>query len=59
MIDVAEKLASEGQPATIQVQANKYEGFTVWFNALIESAGGQILSGPETWTCRRNRPTRR
>jgi multiple sugar transport system substrate-binding protein len=48
MIDVAEKLASEGQPATIQVQASKYEGFTVWFNALIESAGGQILSGPET-----------
>ena len=48
MIDVAEKLASEGKPATIQVQANKYEGFTVWVNALIESAGGQILSGPET-----------
>ena len=48
MIDVAEKLASEGQPATIQVQASKYEGFTVWFNALIESAGGQILSGPGT-----------
>ena len=48
MIDVAEKLASEGKPATIQVQANKYEGFTVWANALIESAGGQILSGPET-----------
>jgi multiple sugar transport system substrate-binding protein len=48
MIDEAEKLASEGKPATIQVQANKYEGFTVWANALIESAGGQILSGPET-----------
>jgi multiple sugar transport system substrate-binding protein len=48
MIDVAEKLASEGKPATIQVQANKYEGFTVWANALIESAGGQILSGPDT-----------
>jgi trehalose/maltose transport system substrate-binding protein len=48
MIDEAEKLASEGKPATIQVQANKYEGFTVWVNALIDSAGGQILSGPET-----------
>jgi multiple sugar transport system substrate-binding protein len=48
MIDMAEKLASEGKPATIQVQANKYEGFTVWANALIASAGGQILSGPET-----------
>jgi trehalose/maltose transport system substrate-binding protein len=48
MIDVADKLASEGKPATIQVQANKYEGFTVWANALIESAGGHILSGPVT-----------
>jgi multiple sugar transport system substrate-binding protein len=48
MIDEADKLASEGKPDTIQVQANKYEGFTVWFNALLESAGGQILSGPTT-----------
>jgi multiple sugar transport system substrate-binding protein len=32
----------------IQVQANRYEGFTVLVNALIESAGGQILSDPET-----------
>jgi multiple sugar transport system substrate-binding protein len=48
MIDEAEKLGSEGKPDTIQVQANKYEGFTVWANALIESAGAQILSGPET-----------
>jgi multiple sugar transport system substrate-binding protein len=48
MIDEAEKLASEGKPDTIQVQANKYEGFTVWANAMIESAGTQILSGPES-----------
>ena len=48
MIDEAEKLASEGKPDTIQVQANKYEGLTVWVNALIASAGGQILTGPET-----------
>ena len=47
MIGEAEKLASKGQPHFIQVQANKYEGFTVWATALIESAGGQILSGPE------------
>ena len=32
----------------IQVQANRYEGLVVLFNALEESAGGQILSGPET-----------
>jgi multiple sugar transport system substrate-binding protein len=42
MISQAEELGG-----TIQVQANRYEGFTVWANALIEGAGGQILSGPE------------
>ena len=41
MISEAEQLGS-----TIQVQANRYEGFTVWVNYMIESAGGQILSGP-------------
>ncbi len=47
MIDQAEALKEAG---TIQVQANRYEGFMVWTNALIESAGTQILSGPETVT---------
>ena len=32
---------------TVQVQSNRYEGFVVWANALIEGAGGEILSGPE------------
>jgi multiple sugar transport system substrate-binding protein len=45
MIDQAEQLKEAG---TIQVQANRYEGFMVWANALIESAGTPILSGPET-----------
>jgi multiple sugar transport system substrate-binding protein len=44
MIEQAEKLKEAG---TIQVQANRYEGFMVWANALIESAGTPILSGPE------------
>jgi multiple sugar transport system substrate-binding protein len=44
MIEQAEGLKEAG---TIQVQANRYEGFMVWANALIESAGTQILSGPE------------
>jgi multiple sugar transport system substrate-binding protein len=44
MIDQAEGLEEAG---TIQVQANRYEGFMVWANALIESAGTEILSGPE------------
>jgi len=47
MIDLAEKLGRE-EAGTIQVQANRYEGFTVWANALIESAGTQLLSGPES-----------
>jgi multiple sugar transport system substrate-binding protein len=48
MISEADKLVSEGKPGTIQVQANKYEGFTVWANSMIASAGAQILSGPQT-----------
>jgi multiple sugar transport system substrate-binding protein len=46
MIDEAEKIGPDA--GVIQVQSNRYEGFTAWFNALLESAGGQILSGPET-----------
>jgi multiple sugar transport system substrate-binding protein len=42
MIDQAEQLGT-----TIQVQAQRYEGYVVLFNALLASAGGQILSGPE------------
>src|ERR1700742_4884301 len=44
MIEMAEELPEAGQ---IQVQAERYEGYTVWVNALIESAGTSILSGPE------------
>jgi multiple sugar transport system substrate-binding protein len=43
MISQAEQLGKD-----IQVQSDRYEGFTVWVNALIESAGTQILSGPTT-----------
>jgi trehalose/maltose transport system substrate-binding protein len=45
MIRQAEEIGPGG---LIQVQANRYEGFTVWANSLIESAGGEILSGPTT-----------
>src|ERR1700753_333759 len=44
MIEMAEELPEAGQ---IQVQAERYEGYTVWVNSLIESAGTPILSGPE------------
>ncbi|MGH2981838.1 MAG: ABC transporter substrate-binding protein, partial [Solirubrobacterales bacterium] len=47
MIGEAEKLGP-GNGGTIQVAgANKYEGFTAWVNTMIESAGTQVLSGPE------------
>ena len=45
MIRMAEELPEAGQ---IQVQAERYEGYTVWVNSLITSAGTEILSGPET-----------
>jgi multiple sugar transport system substrate-binding protein len=32
--------------ATVAVQAKRYEGYTVLVNALIESAGGQIIKNP-------------
>lgn len=35
-------VASEND-AKIGVQANKYEGYVVWINALVEGAGGHIL----------------
>jgi multiple sugar transport system substrate-binding protein len=44
MIEMAEELPEAGQ---IQVQAERYEGYTVWVNSLIESAGTSILAGPE------------
>jgi multiple sugar transport system substrate-binding protein len=32
---------------TVQVQGNRYEGYMVWINALVASAGGKILEDPE------------
>ncbi|MCD9625196.1 extracellular solute-binding protein [Rhabdothermincola salaria] len=42
MIDAAE---AEGK--RIGVQGNRYEGYMVWVNALISSAGGQIIEDAE------------
>jgi multiple sugar transport system substrate-binding protein len=47
MIKEADELAQQGKPHTIQVQASKYEGYTVWVNSMIASAGGELLGGPE------------
>ena len=44
MISEATRLHSEGKPSWIAVQAKQYEGLVVWFNSLLESAGGRVLS---------------
>ncbi|MGD9573350.1 MAG: extracellular solute-binding protein [Thermoleophilia bacterium] len=36
--------AASENDATVGVQANKYEGYVVWINALIQGAGGDIVS---------------
>ena len=44
MISQAEALARQGKPHYIEIQGASYEGYTVWVNAMVLSAGGQILS---------------
>jgi multiple sugar transport system substrate-binding protein len=39
--------AAVDQGRFVGVQANKYEGYVVWINALISGAGGQIVSATE------------
>jgi multiple sugar transport system substrate-binding protein len=43
MIAAARKLP--GSKNKIEVQAAQYEGYTVWFNSMVNTAGGQILAG--------------
>jgi multiple sugar transport system substrate-binding protein len=42
MIEMAAELPEANR---IQVQGNRYEGLTVWFNTLVASAGGEIITG--------------
>jgi multiple sugar transport system substrate-binding protein len=44
MISEANRLHAEDKPSWIAVQAKQYEGLVVWFNSLLESAGGRVLS---------------
>ncbi|MGE5137469.1 MAG: ABC transporter substrate-binding protein [Gemmatimonadota bacterium] len=44
MISDAEALARQGKPHLIEIQGAQYEGTVVWFNTLVVSAGGSILS---------------
>jgi multiple sugar transport system substrate-binding protein len=36
--------AAEAEKKVVAVQANRYEGYMVWINALVASAGGQIVT---------------
>jgi multiple sugar transport system substrate-binding protein len=44
MIADSEQLAKMGKPHYIEEQGAQYEGLTVWFNSLVDSAGGQIIT---------------
>ncbi|MBV9639323.1 MAG: ABC transporter substrate-binding protein [Mycobacteriaceae bacterium] len=48
MIATATGLHDAGKPSWIAVQAKQYEGLVVWFNTLLVSAGGQVLSDDGT-----------
>ena len=45
MIQEAINLAKQGKAHYIEEQGAQYEGYVVWFNSLVDSAGGQILNG--------------
>ena len=44
MIEDSRLLAKAGKPHLIQIQGAQYEGTTVWFNTMLSSAGGSVLS---------------
>jgi multiple sugar transport system substrate-binding protein len=48
MIADAEQLKKEGKPHYIEIQGAQYEGATVWFNTMVNSAGGTVLNPSAT-----------
>jgi multiple sugar transport system substrate-binding protein len=48
MLADAAQLAKAGKPHLIEIQGAQYEGATVWFNTMVASAGGTILSPDAT-----------
>ncbi|GHE72770.1 ABC transporter substrate-binding protein [Streptomyces thermocarboxydus] len=48
MLDMSRELARQGKPHFVEIQGAQYEGLTVWFNSLINSAGGSILNKSAT-----------
>lgn len=48
MIADSEQLAKQGKPHLIEIQGAQYEGAVVWFNTLLASAGGSVLTPDDT-----------
>ena len=48
MLADAEQLKKEGKPHYIEIQGAQYEGNTVWFNTMVNSAGGTVLNPTAT-----------
>ncbi|MBT3150411.1 ABC transporter substrate-binding protein [Streptomyces sp. CHD11] len=48
MLDMSRDLARQGKPHYVEIQGAQYEGLTVWFNSLVNSAGGGILDPSAT-----------
>ncbi|WP_406835254.1 ABC transporter substrate-binding protein [Streptomyces sp. AHU1] len=48
MLLMADRLAKQGKPHYVEIQGAQYEGLTVWFNTLVESAGGSVLNATAT-----------
>ncbi|MFI2184464.1 ABC transporter substrate-binding protein [Streptomyces sioyaensis] len=44
MLVMSRRLAQQNKPHYVEVQGAQYEGLTVWFNTLVESAGGSVLT---------------
>jgi multiple sugar transport system substrate-binding protein len=44
MINDSIQLAKQGKPHLIEIQGAQYEGTVVWFNSLLTSAGGSVLT---------------
>ncbi|MGW0710902.1 ABC transporter substrate-binding protein [Streptomyces sp. NPDC002643] len=48
MLDMSRALARQNKPHYVEIQGAQYEGLTVWFNTLVNSAGGSILNRSAT-----------
>ncbi|MFF7315721.1 ABC transporter substrate-binding protein [Streptomyces albogriseolus] len=48
VLDMSRDLARRGKPHYVEIQGAQYEGLTVWFNSLVNSAGGSILNPSAT-----------